>query len=221
MWNLPGPGIEPMSPTLAGGFLTTTPPGKSSALNSFLLHFFCYDSSPYTVSLYGVHWLSIFLSFSFGSSIGMLSTNLSSNTLILFSFSFPWSSLLLNLCVEFFSLLIVLCILSRLSHVWLFVTLWTVAHQAALSIGFSRQEYWSGLPCTPPGDLPDPGIKPQSLTFPALADRFFTTSPTWEARSFIIQLQNIWLKNWRSESHQSCLTLCTQSMEFSRPYWSG
>ena len=77
----------------------------------------------------------------------MLSTNLSSNTLIPFSFSFPWSSLLLNLCVEFFSLLIVLCLLSHLSHVWLFVTLWTVAHQAALSIGFSRQEYWSGLPC--------------------------------------------------------------------------
>ena len=201
MWNLPGPGIEPMCPTLAGGFLATTPPGKSSALNSFLLHFFCYDSSPYTVSLYGVHWLSIFLSFSFGSSIGMLSTNLSSNTLILSSFSFPWSSLLLNLCVEFFSLLIVLCILSRLSHVWLFVTLWTVAHQDALSIGFSRQEYWSGLPCTPPGDLLDPGIKPESLTFPALADRFFTTSATWEAHSFIIQLQNVWLKNWRSESH--------------------
>jgi len=162
MWNLPGPGIEPMSPTLAGGFLTTTPPGKSSALNSFLLHFFCYDSGPYIVSLYGVHWLSIFLSFSFDSSIWMLSTNLSSNTLILFSFSFPWSSLLLNLCVEFFSLLIVLCMLSCLSHVWLFVTLWTVAHQAPLSIGFSRQEYWSGLPCTPPGDLPDPGIKPES-----------------------------------------------------------
>ena len=201
MWNLPGPGIEPMSPTLAGGFLTTTPPGKSSALNSFLLHFFCYDSSPYIVSLYGVHWLSIFLSFSFGSSIWMLSTSLSSNTLILFSFSFPWSSLLLNLCVEFFSLLIVLCMLSHLSHVWLFVTLWTVAHQALLSIGFSRQEYWSGLPCTPPGDLPDPVIKPESLTFPALADRFFTTSATWEAHSFIIQLQNIWLKNWRSESH--------------------
>ena len=91
-------GIEPMSPTLAGGFLTTTPPGKSSALNSFLLHFFCSDSSPYIVSLYGVHWLSIFLSFSFGASIWMLSTNLSSNTLILFSFSFPCSSLLLNLC---------------------------------------------------------------------------------------------------------------------------
>ena len=48
------------------------------------------------------------------------------------------------------------------SHVQLFATLWTVAHQAPLSMGFSRQEYWSGLPWPPPGDLPDPGIKPTS-----------------------------------------------------------
>ena len=46
----------------------------------------------------------------------------------------------------------------------------------------SRQAYWSGLPCPPPGDLPDPGIKPMSLKFPALAGRFFTTSATWEAQ---------------------------------------
>ena len=62
------------------------------------------------------------------------------------------------------------------------VTLWTIACQAPLSMGFSRQEYWSGLPYSPPGDLPDPGIKPSSLMSPALADRFFTTSATWEAR---------------------------------------
>jgi len=55
-----------------------------------------------------------------------------------------------------------------------------IACQAPLSMGFSRQEYWSGLPCPPPGDLPDPEIKPMSLTFPALAGRFFTTSATWE-----------------------------------------
>ena len=60
-------------------------------------------------------------------------------------------------------------------------TLWTVAHWAPLSMGFSRQEYWSGLPCHPPGDLPDPGIKPASLTSLALAGRFFTTSATSEA----------------------------------------
>ena len=51
---------------------------------------------------------------------------------------------------------------SHFSHVWLFETLWTVAHQAPLPMGFSRQEYWSGLPCPPPGDLPDQGIKPVS-----------------------------------------------------------
>ena len=53
----------------------------------------------------------------------------------------------------------------------------TIARQAPLSMGFSRQEYWSGLPCPPPGDLPNAGIKPMS---PALADGFFTTSATWE-----------------------------------------
>ena len=56
------------------------------------------------------------------------------------------------------------CMLSCFSCVQFFVTLWTVAHQAPLSTGFSRQEYWSGLPCPPPGDLPDPGIKPASPT---------------------------------------------------------
>ena len=53
------------------------------------------------------------------------------------------------------------------SCVRLFVTVWTLANQAPLSMGFSRQGYWSGLPCPPPGDLPDPGIKPASLMFPA------------------------------------------------------
>ena len=58
-----------------------------------------------------------------------------------------------------------LCVLSC---VRLFVTPWTVARQAPLSVGFSRQEYWSGLPCPPPGHLLDPGIKPTSLAPPAL-----------------------------------------------------
>ena len=62
-----------------------------------------------------------------------------------------------------------------------FATPWTVAHQAPLSLGFSRQEYWSGLPCHPPGDLLNPGIKSMSLMSPALAARFFTASATWEA----------------------------------------
>ena len=50
--------------------------------------------------------------------------------------------------------------------------------QAPLSMGFSRQEYWSGLPCPPPGDLPNPGIKPTSSASPALAGRLFTTVPS-------------------------------------------
>ena len=53
-------------------------------------------------------------------------------------------------------------VVSHFSHVQLFVTPWTVARQAHLSMGFSRQEYWSGWPCPPPGDLPDAGIKPVS-----------------------------------------------------------
>ena len=52
------------------------------------------------------------------------------------------------------------CVLSHFSRSRLFVTPWTVAHQTPLSMGFSRQEYWSGLPCPPPGGLPNPGIKP-------------------------------------------------------------
>ena len=59
---------------------------------------------------------------------------------------------------------ILACVLSRLSHVWFFVTLWTVAHQAPLSGGFSRQEHWSGSPCLPPGALPDPETEPVSLS---------------------------------------------------------
>ena len=60
-----------------------------------------------------------------------------------------------------------------LGHVWLFVTLWTAAHQAPLSMGFPRQEYWSGLSCSPPGDLPDPGIEPTSPLTPGLQVDFF------------------------------------------------
>ena len=62
----------------------------------------------------------------------------------------------------------------------------TVASQAPLSMGFSRQENWSGLPFPPPGDLPDLGIEPVSLTSPALADGFFTASVTWEAHRVVI-----------------------------------
>ena len=59
----------------------------------------------------------------------------------------------------------------------LFGTPWIVANQVPLSVGFPRQEHWSGLPFPPPGDLPDTGIEPVSLMSPALAGGFFTTKP--------------------------------------------
>ena len=59
------------------------------------------------------------------------------------------------------------CVLICFSHDWFFATLWTTAHQAPLSMGVSRQEYWSGLPFPSPGDLPDPRIEPRSPTIPA------------------------------------------------------
>ena len=66
------------------------------------------------------------------------------------------------------------CLLSCFNHVQLCVTLWTVDPQVPLPMGFSRQEYWSGLPCPPPRDLPHPGIKSVSLRSPALAGGFFS-----------------------------------------------
>ena len=73
-------------------------------------------------------------------------------------------------------------VLSPFSHVGLLVTPWTVACQAPLSMGFSRQEYSGGLPCPLLGDLPNPGTEPASLMSPALAGGFFTTSASWEAQ---------------------------------------
>ena len=63
------------------------------------------------------------------------------------------------------------------SRVQLFMTPWTVAHQAPLSMGVSRQEYWSGLPCSPPGDFPNSGIKPVSPVSPALQAYSLPTEP--------------------------------------------
>ena len=68
-----------------------------------------------------------------------------------------------------------------LSCIQLLVTPWTAAHLAPLSLEFPKQEYWSGLACPPPGDLPGPGMETASLPSPALAAGLFTTSVTWEA----------------------------------------
>ena len=74
-----------------------------------------------------------------------------------------------------------------LSCVQFFVTLWTVAHQAPLSMRFPRQEYWSGLPFSPPRDLLEPGIKPMSPVSPALAGGLFTTEPPGKPRNETIK----------------------------------
>ena len=74
-----------------------------------------------------------------------------------------------------------MCACQVTSVVYNFSTVWTVAHQAPLCMGFSRQEYWGGLLYPPSGDLPDSGIEPVSLTSSALAGGFFTTRTTREA----------------------------------------
>ena len=84
------------------------------------------------------------------------------------------------MCSSIMSKKVHACMLSCFSCIQLFVTPWTVAFQAPLPMGFSRQEYWSGLPFPSSEDLPDPGIEPRSLMSPALASGFFTTSVTWK-----------------------------------------
>ena len=66
---------------------------------------------------------------------------------------------------------------SHFSHIQLFLTLWTVVRQALLSMAFSWQEYWSGLPCPPPGNLPDPGTEPTSPASNALKVNSLSTEP--------------------------------------------
>ena len=83
-------------------------------------------------------------------------------------------------CICIFALLLEDKCVKSLSHVRLFATPWTVAYQAPPSMGFSRQEYWSGLPFPSPGDLPDPGIEPGSPAFQAEA---LTSEPPGKYRA--------------------------------------
>ena len=82
------------------------------------------------------------------------------------------------------------CVLSYSSCVWRFATLWTWSPPGSSVHGILRQEYWNGLPCPPPVDLPNPGIEPESLLSPTLAGGFFTTSATWEAQEILISDMN-------------------------------
>ena len=118
------------------------------------------------------------------------------------------------------------CILSHLSHVQLLATLWTVALQAPLSMGFSRQEYWRELPCPTPGDLLNPEIEPASLTFPALAIRFFTTTATLETPNIHTLLLLLLLSRFSRvrlcATPQTAAYQVPPSLGFSRQeHWSG
>ena len=102
--------------------------------------------------------------------------------------------------------------LSQFSRVQLLATLGTVALQAPLSVGFSRQDYWSGLPCLPPGDLPDPGMEPRSPMAPVLRAGFLLLSPQGSPEICIAYCILFWtffklfflktLSSWRFEEKQ-------------------
>ena len=82
--------------------------------------------------------------------------------------------------------------LSRFNFIRLFVTRWTIACQTSLFMGFSRQEYWSWLPCPPLGNFPDPGIEPSFLMSPALAGGFFTTTAYQEQANVSQRILRVW-----------------------------
>ena len=96
------------------------------------------------------------------------------------------------------------CVHSTLSHscrVRLSVTPRVVARQAPLSMGFSRQECWSGLPCPPPADPPNPGIKPASPVAPKLAGVFLTVGAPWEAQEVVVHTLNGILLSYKKEGN--------------------
>ena len=96
------------------------------------------------------------------------------------------------------------CMLSCFSHVQLCQALapWTVAFEALLSVGFSRQKYWSGLSCPPAGDLPNPGTEPMSLMSPALAGGLFTTPPPGKLMLSSQGLSILKSSNWSRKQHK-------------------
>ena len=119
----------------------------------------------------------------------------------------------------------VCAVLRHFSCVWLFATLWTVVHQALLSMGFFRQEYWSGLPCPPPGDLPNPGIKPVSLMSPALVGSLPLVppgvDPTKQGIFWCLELGLLSLQNCEKEisvPYKSCNILVLQPKQTKIPF---
>ena len=109
------------------------------------------------------------------------------------------------------------CMLRCFSPVQLFATLWSVACQAPLSIGFSRQEYWSGLPCPPSGNLLHPRIKNVSLMSPALAGVFFTTSTKARQKLLIIRKKIIYIY-YITQKGGGCFSRLVMSDSFATPW---
>ena len=89
-------------------------------------------------------------------------------------------------------LCVCVCVFSHFSHVWIFATLWTTAHQAPQSVGFSRQEYWSGLPCPPPEDFPTQGLNLHLLCLMHCRWNLYHWA-TWEANvmGFVVVVQSL------------------------------
>ena len=98
-------------------------------------------------------------------------------------------------------------VLGHVSPVWLFATLWTVTHQAPLSLRFSRQDYWSGLPCPPPGDISDPGIEPSSPVSPALQADSLPLAPPRKPLSKRFKTVNKYIINRLAHGYGNC---CSQ-----------
>ena len=128
--------------------------------------------------------------------------------LLYFNLYVSWffSSKTLQVLLTLLKILACMCVISHFSRIWLFATLWTVAHQASLSIGFSRQDYWSGLLCSPPGNLPNPGIEPSSLTSPAWQTALLLLVPP--QFSSVQSLSHVWLfvTPWIT-AHQASLAI--------------
>ena len=102
------------------------------------------------------------------------------------------------------------CELSHFSGVLFFATLWTVAHQVPLSLEFPKQEYWSGLPCPPPGNLPHPGIQSGSPAFSCISRWILYQGATWEPKNFKI----IGRTNW---TESNCLNKKCKNIRYVEP----
>ena len=112
------------------------------------------------------------------------------------------------------------CVLSSFSHVWLFVTPWTIAHQDLMSMGFSRWEYWRGLPYLHPGDLPYPGIKPMSLMSPA-SNPSLLCLLHWQVGSLPLVLPGKPLRSWHQDVKPVRQELMMSVFQFKHPLGSS